>query len=148
MADNHLEFSEVLANLTEPEEAWLKEQLQPICVFGSTEYPEDAVPAELAGTKPDWAGVRILRDKPDHDPQWDALGFEYVFHDDDDKGGWGRHLWVYTEESGMSRQRYLVGAEVSQKVPARPVLVAHLRHHLLEIPHRRIRWRCDVRHSR
>ena len=36
MADNHLEFSEVLANLTEPEEAWLKEQLQPIRVFGDT----------------------------------------------------------------------------------------------------------------
>ena len=34
MADNHLEFSEVLGNLTEPEEAWLKEQLQPIRVFG------------------------------------------------------------------------------------------------------------------
>ena len=48
MADNYLEFSEVLANLTEPEEAWLKEQLQPVRVFGDNEYPEDAVPAELA----------------------------------------------------------------------------------------------------
>ena len=100
MADNHLEFSEVLGNLAEPEEAWLKEQLQPIRVFGAHEYPGAAVPAELATTKPDWAGVRFLRDKPDHDPQWDSLGFEYVFHDDHDKGGWGRHLWFYTEGWG------------------------------------------------
>ena len=148
MADNHLEFSEVLGNLAEPEEAWLKEQLQPIRVFGTTEYLDAAVPAELATTKPDWAGVRFLRDKPDHDPQWDALGFEYVFHDDHDKGGWGRHLWLYTEGLGRRQQCRLVGPEVSQKVPARPVLVAHLRHHLLETPHRRVWWRCDVRHGR
>ena len=59
-----------------------------------------AVPAELADTDADWAGIRFLRDKPDHDPDWDALGFEYTFHDDHDEGGWGRHLWVYAEESG------------------------------------------------
>ena len=100
MADNHLEFSEVLGDLVESEEAWLKEQLQPICVFGDTEYLGAAVPAELATTKPDWTGVRFLRDKPDHDPQWDALGFEYAFHDDHDEGGWGRHLWFYTEGWG------------------------------------------------
>jgi hypothetical protein len=39
VADNYLEFSEVIPNLTEPEEAWLKEQLQPIRVFGEAEYP-------------------------------------------------------------------------------------------------------------
>ena len=60
MADNYLQFSEVLAELTEPEEAWLKEQLQPIRVFGDKEYPEDAVPAELADTDADWTGVRFL----------------------------------------------------------------------------------------
>ena len=77
MADNYLEFSEVIANLTEPEEAWLKEQLHPIHVFGDKEYSEDAVAAELADTDADWTGVRFLRDKTDHDPDWDALGFEY-----------------------------------------------------------------------
>ena len=87
MADNYLQFSEVVANLTEPEEAWLKEQLQPIRVFADKEYPEDAVPAELANTEPDWTGVRFLRDKTDHDPDWDALGFEYNFHDDHDTEG-------------------------------------------------------------
>ena len=100
MADNYLEFSEVVANLTEPEEAWLKEQLQAISVFGEHEYPEDDVPTELAGTEPDWAGTRFLRDKSDCDPNWDGLGFEYSFHDDHDVGGWGRHLWLYTEGWG------------------------------------------------
>ena len=100
VADNYLQFSEVVANLTTPEEEWLKEQLQPIRVFADKEYPEDAVPAELADTDADWTGVRFLRDNTDHDPDWDVLGFEYNFHDDHDKGGWGRHLWVYAEESG------------------------------------------------
>jgi len=68
MADNDLEFSEVIPNLTEPEEAWLKEQLQTIRVFGNNEYAEDAVPAELADMEPDWSGIRFLRDKGDHDP--------------------------------------------------------------------------------
>jgi hypothetical protein len=37
MADNYLDFSEIIANLTGPEEAWLEEQLQPIRVFGDKE---------------------------------------------------------------------------------------------------------------
>ena len=78
----------------------MKEQLQTVRVFGNNDYPEDAVPAELADTEPDWAGIRFLRDKGDHDPTWDYLDFAYKFHDDPDKGGWGRHLWVYAEESG------------------------------------------------
>jgi hypothetical protein len=109
VADNFLEFSEVVVSLTEPEEAWLNEQLQPIRVFGNKEYPEDAVPAELADTEPDWAGVRVLRDKDDHDPRWDALGFEYMFHDDHEPGGWGRHLWLYSEDWGeVSNVAWLV----------------------------------------
>lgn len=100
MADNYLQFSEIIPKLNPEEEAWLKEQLQPIRVFGQKEYPEDAAPAELADTKPDWAGVRFLRDSGDCDPDCDVLGFEYAFHDDHEPNGWGRHLWVYAEESG------------------------------------------------
>ena len=100
MADNYLQFSEVIAKLTEPEEAWLKDQLESIRVFGEKEYPEDAVPADLADKEADWSGVRFLRDKPDHDAEWDALGVEYAFHHDEDKGGWGRHLWLHTEDWG------------------------------------------------
>ena len=58
------------------------------------------MPADLADTDADWSGVRFLRDKPDHDAQWDALGFEYGFHEDHDTGGWGRHLWLYAEDWG------------------------------------------------
>jgi hypothetical protein len=100
VADNYLEFSEVVANLTEPEEEWLKEQLQPVRVFGEKEYSEDAVAADLADRNADWSGVRFLRDKADRDPEWDALGFECSFQDDPDTGGWGRHLWFYTDGCG------------------------------------------------
>ena len=86
MADNYLEFSEIIANLTGPEEAWLKEQLQPIRVFDGKGHRAEVVP--------------FLLDKTDYDLEWDALGFEYRFHDDNDPGGWGRHLWFYTEDWG------------------------------------------------
>ena len=105
MADNYLQFSEVVARLKKKEEAWLTKQLQPIRVFADKEYPEDAVPAELADKDADWTGVRFLRDNTDHDPDWDVLGFEYSFHDDNDHGGWGRHLWVYAEEAAMPTTR-------------------------------------------
>jgi len=99
VANNYLQFSEVVPHLTEAEEPWLEEQLQTVCVFGAHEYAEDAVPTDLADAKPDWTGVRFLRDKKDHDAQWDALGFEFSFGDDAPTG-WGRHLWLYAEESG------------------------------------------------
>jgi len=95
-----LEFSEIIPKLTPKEEAWLKEQLQPIRVFGDKEHPENAVPAELADTEADWTGVRFLRDNDDYDPDCDSLGFGYNFDDDHDDGSWGRHLWLYAEEYG------------------------------------------------
>lgn len=98
VADNYLEFSEIIPKLTPKEEAWLREQLQPIRVFGNQEYAEDAVPTGLADTEADWTGVRFLRDNDDYDPDCDSLGFGYNFDDDPDQDGWGRHLWVYAEE--------------------------------------------------
>jgi len=99
VADSFLQFSEVVANLTDQKEAWLKDQLESIRVFGEKEYPEDAVPADLADKEADWSGVRFLRDKPDHDAEWDVLDFEHGFYDDGDTG-WGRHLWLYSEGWG------------------------------------------------
>jgi len=95
-----METTEVISKLSKKEEAWLKEQLQPIRVFGDREYPEDAVPAKVAETEPEWSGLRFLRDNGDYDPDCDCLGFEWSFSVDSDHGGWGRHLWVYAEESG------------------------------------------------
>jgi hypothetical protein len=104
VANSYLQFSEVLANLTEHEEAWLKDQLQIVVGFGEAEYPEDDVPAELAGTDADYHGVRFLRDKPDTDRYIDpkTIGFEYEFDDDASptEPNWGRHLWLYAEEYG------------------------------------------------
>jgi hypothetical protein len=118
VADNYLQFSEVVANLTEQEEAWLKDQLESIRVFGEKEYLEEAVPAELADKEADWSGVRFLRGKPDHDAEWDALGFEFDFHDDPDKGGWGRHLWLYSEVWGdVSNVGWLVQKFLKQFRP-------------------------------
>ena len=109
MADNYLQFSEILANLSEPEEAWLKEQLQPICAFGDNEYPNESVPAELANTEADWTGIRFLRDKDDYDSAWDSLGFEHDFASDSDEGGWGRHVWLHADDWGnLENVAYLV----------------------------------------
>jgi hypothetical protein len=100
VADNYQQFSEILANLSEHEEAWLKEQLQPIRIFANKEIPNDSVPAELADAEPDWTGIRFLHDKDDYDSQWTALGFEHDFATDSDEGGWGRHLWLHADDWG------------------------------------------------
>jgi len=104
VANNYLEFSEVIPNLSAAEEAWLKEQLQPICVFGDKEYPEDAVPAELAGTAPDWYGSRFLRGKDDYDPECDGRDFECSLHDDHDTGGCPRRVGLCSADATNGRR--------------------------------------------
>ncbi len=119
VADNYLQFSEVIPKLKKREEAWLKEQLQHVAVFGDQEYTVDPepdtppdeypnltgfVPDELVDEDPDWYGRRFLRDYEDYDPECDLLGFEYSFDGPelprrrDDR--WGRHLWLYTDDYG------------------------------------------------
>ena len=98
MADNYLEFSETLNNLTAEEEAWLKEQLQPIVAFGNKEFSEgDPTIATLPGT-PDFTGPRFLRDNPDFDSSYDVLGFEFDFCDEDTPPA--RYLWLYADGYG------------------------------------------------
>ena len=136
MADNYLQFSEVIPNLAEPEEAWLKEQLQPIRVFGEREYPEDAMPTELADTEPDWSGIRFLRNKTDYDPHYDMLGFGHAFHEDRDSQGWGRHLWFYAEECGNPATSPIWSRSSSEKLPSQAVLELDLCRHLLKTSRR------------
>ena len=66
------------------------------------EYAEGEVPSDLDVADEQWYGCRAWRDLPDYDPHDGVpVGFEYAFHDDHDTpDGWGRHLWLYTEESG------------------------------------------------
>ena len=94
MANNYLQFSEVIKELTEPEEKWLKEQLQE-----TKNATVDAADDEdsTSGSQ----SYAFLRDKPEYDAaDCDSLGFDYDFHDDDDMVNWGHHLWVYAEECG------------------------------------------------
>ena len=101
MANNYLQFSEVIGHLTVAEEQWLREQLQSIQVVDGNEYPEDEIPVDLQDAEIEWEGPRVMRDNPDYDADFNSLEFEYAFHDDHDTpDGWGRHLWLYAEESG------------------------------------------------
>jgi hypothetical protein len=111
VANNYLEFSEVIQNLTAEEEAWLRDQLEIIHVFGSQEYPDGQVPDNLDTHQPEWYGCRAWRDLEDCDPDdGEYVGFEYEFHDDDHPPeGWGRHLWIFTSEWGcLERVAHLV----------------------------------------
>ena len=107
MANNYLQFSEVLTHLTEEEEKWLKDQLEFVYVFGDKEYIEDELPKDLDADAADWAGCRAYRDMKDYesDPCENA-GFEGLF--DTDKM-WKRHLWLYAEENAdIDRAVHLV----------------------------------------
>ncbi len=50
MADHYLEFSEVLANLTPEEAAWLRDQLKVVHIYDRKEYVEEAIPERFWGT--------------------------------------------------------------------------------------------------
>jgi len=102
MANNYLEFSEVLPHLTAEEEAWLRSQLEVVSVFGDREYAEGEEPSDLDCAEGEWYGCRAWGDMEGYDPDdGEPIGFAYEFHDDHDTpDGWGRHLWLHSEESG------------------------------------------------
>jgi hypothetical protein len=100
MANNYLQFSAIVAHLKAEEEAWLKSQLEWIGVHAEKETAIDG-PDDEAAEDAEWFGPRFLRDNREYDPACESLGFEYAFHDDHDTpDGWGRHLWLYAEETG------------------------------------------------
>jgi hypothetical protein len=109
MANNYLQFSEVLPHLTDREIEWLKAQLQRIYVFQGRQYSEDELPPQLLPESADWAGCRVFLDMLEYDAEFDeGAGFEYEFHLEPD-ADLGRHLWLYAEESGyVSRVTHLV----------------------------------------
>ncbi|MGO8748717.1 MAG: hypothetical protein ACLQNE_22330 [Thermoguttaceae bacterium] len=106
MANNYLDFSEVIAELNPEEENWLRSQLETVHVFGDREYPENQVPGDLDSCKVDWIGCRAYRDIPDcaeyaRDMGMEGPGFEYSFDDDRDTPDCGRrHLWIHAGEWG------------------------------------------------
>ena len=97
MADNFLQFSETLPNVTAEEQAWLEEQLQTIVVYGDREFPEDdPAIATLPASDPDYTGPRFLRDNPDFDCRYDMLDFAFDFQDEED----AHSLWLYADTYG------------------------------------------------
>ena len=115
MADNYLQFSEKLDNLTANETAWLEEQLQPIVVFGDREFADgDPAIATLPGD-PDFTGPRFLRDNPNFDSSWDVLGFEAAFHDDGDPPA--HYLWLHADYGNPDHVAWLVQKFLKQFRP-------------------------------
>jgi hypothetical protein len=104
MADNYLQFSESLPNLTAEEEAWLIEQLQPIAVFGDREYQEGDAAIAAQDGDPSFTGPRFLRDDPDFDSS-DVREFEFaIFNNHQDGPSPTRELWLFAEGYGNPDQ--------------------------------------------
>jgi hypothetical protein len=110
MANSYLEFSEVIPHLTDAEITWLRQQLEIVYVFGSTECELDKVPERLDPSDAQWTGCRAYRDMQDFEPDFgDGAGFAYDFVLDDLESRWGHHLWLRREEFGcVDRVAHLV----------------------------------------
>ena len=106
MANNCLEFSEVLSRLSTEEEAWLKDQLEIVCVYGDKEDAEGTAPYDVAASEDlDWSGCRAFRDMDDFETEFvDDAEFKYTFSRDDEDDEWGRHLWIRSAEYGNVAQ--------------------------------------------
>jgi hypothetical protein len=100
MANNYLQFSEVIRQITPDEEKWLKEQLEVVYVFSGHEYRENELPKELDPTRAQFVGCRAFRDMEDYDASDEDAGFCYLFDtaEDGDPDRWGRHLWLYADK--------------------------------------------------
>jgi len=100
MADNYLEFSEELSELSEEEQNWLKHQLELVYVFGDDELSEQDEHPD--GRSPDWTGCRAFRDMSDYDPDYhEGAGFCFSFNEDE---RCGRRLWIYSEHYARVEQ--------------------------------------------
>ena len=98
MADNYIQFSEVIPELTAEEEGWLKDQLEIVYIVDGKEYTEDTVPGDHYSDVANWVGCRALRDMEDYDSDaGDDAGFQYEF-DDSDEEDVGRHLWLFSRD--------------------------------------------------
>ena len=119
MAQNYLQFSEVLVDLSEDEANWLKHQLEIVCVFDDKEYPEDNLPEGRDPAIAEWAGCRVYLDMEDYDPDdGEDVGFDYKFRSDDEKKG--ASLWLFSEEFGrVDRVAHLVQKFLRQFRPDR-----------------------------
>jgi hypothetical protein len=93
MADNYLEFSEIIDDLTPDEEAWLETQMEEVCLADGREVGDEDEDSEV-----DWIGPRFLSGRRDMYESDEGLGFEWQFETDRAKNT--RRLWVYAEMNG------------------------------------------------
>ena len=104
MADNYVEFSQVLPHLNDAEIAWLQDQLQEVVVVEDQEHPIGSVPAEVEENHATWRGARFLHNCDDVTGWGDEIEFAYAFRFEDGNVDWGRHLWIYSEQYGSVDQ--------------------------------------------
>ena len=84
MADNWTQFSEVIPRLTLEEETWIHQQLD------SEAKADEARRSQLAWQPEDEAD--------------EVVNFEWSIKDDrDEPDGWGRHLWLHSDEGSNPR---------------------------------------------
>ncbi len=98
MADNYVEFSEVIPQLTDEEQAWLAGQLQTVALIDGQEYAVDQQPVNLAEAT--WRGPRFLSQATHFDDCDDGPGFQFRFCPNEAGSPWGRHLWLFSDEYG------------------------------------------------
>ena len=63
MANDYLQFSEVIPNLTPAEENLARRQLEHIYIFGDQEFGDECVPKDLDPADADWNGIRAWRNR-------------------------------------------------------------------------------------
>jgi hypothetical protein len=99
LADYFLEFSQVIAQLSEEEFDWIGRQLEVVYLFGDEEFPADNVPAERDMDHADWSGYRFFQDYAQEVADRHDAGFCFQ-RLDGDGSALGRHVWVYANEQG------------------------------------------------
>ncbi len=120
MADNYLEFCEVLDDLTDKEVEWLKSQLTVVYVFGDHEFVEDDIPAGHDPADADFVGCRAYRDMEMYDPDLgEPPGFSYEFVPANEAGGGQRLLFYADGHDCLDRLAHLVQKFLHQFSPGK-----------------------------
>ena len=104
MADNYLEFSEVIPQLASDEAAWLDDQLRSIAVIDAVVYRLDEVPDELDAQKATYRGPKFLLNAKHIDIWGDEPDFSFAFQQDQHNGHRSRQLWIYSDSYGCLDQ--------------------------------------------
>jgi hypothetical protein len=107
MANNYLQFSEVIDNLTPEEEQWWKDQFKVVYIVDGQELEDYALPEDA-----EWVGCRGYRDFDEGQDDLDLVGFDYEFIGPPAGGeaeNETRYIWFYADEFGyVERLGHLV----------------------------------------